>query len=77
MTLKIEAERWCDCVIAPGPVRDQALRCGEVAISLCDGCGTALCESHEILCSNCLGLTCLNCDHVCPHDAENLGIEAA
>jgi predicted sulfurtransferase len=77
MTLKIEAERWCDCVIAPGPVRDQPLRCGEVALSLCDGCGTALCESHEILCSHCLGVTCLNCDHACHHDAENLEIEAA
>ena len=77
MTLKIEAERWCECVIAPGPVRARPLPCGEVAISLCEECGTALCQSHEILCSHCLGVTCLNCDHACRRDAENVEIQAA
>jgi predicted sulfurtransferase len=77
MTLKVYAERWCECVIAPGPVRSRPLRCGDVAISLCEGCGTPLCDSHEIICSRCLGVTCLNCDHSCKRDAKNLEIAAA
>lgn len=77
MTLKVDAERWCECVIGPGAVRNRPLRCGDVAISLCDDCGMALCESHEILCSNCSRTTCLNCDHVCQSNTEGLEMGAA
>lgn len=51
MTFSIDAERWCECVIGSGTVRNRPLRCGDIAISLCQSCGIALCESHETLCS--------------------------
>ncbi len=77
MTLSIDAERWCECVIGPGAIRNQSLRCGDIAISLCECCGVALCEAHEIVCSFCLCATCLKCDHACRADTENLEIGAA
>jgi len=77
MTLSVDAERWCECVIGPGADRNQPLRCGDVAIELCEGCGIALCESHEIVCGRCTCVTCLNCNHVCAGDAKNLEIGAA
>jgi hypothetical protein len=77
MTLSIDAERWCECVIGPGAVRNRPLRCGDVATSLCEGCGIALCESHEIFCDRCKRITCLKCDHDCAGDAENLEMGAA
>jgi predicted sulfurtransferase len=77
MTLRIGAERWCECVISPDSIRNRPLRCGNVAISLCDSCGVPLCESHEILCHNCSSVTCLNCDHACAVKVQNLPMEAA
>jgi hypothetical protein len=77
MTLSIDSERWWEWVIGPGSLRDLPVRCGDVAISLCEGCGVALCESHELRCGNCSRATCLNCAHVCRADAESLKIGAA
>ena len=77
MSLQVEAERWCESVIAPGSIRNRPVRCGDVAISLCEGCGIPMCESHEIVCSQCLGVTCVNCDHSCKRDANNLEVSAA
>lgn len=77
MTVKVDAERWCECVISPGSVRNQAVHCRDVAISLCESCGTALCESHEILCISCSSATCLNCEHACRLDTEELKLGAA
>lgn len=77
MTLKVDAERWCESVVAPGSVRNRPVRCGDVAISLCEGCGIPMCESHEIVCAQCFGVTCLNCDHTCKRDVYDLEISAA
>jgi len=32
MTLKVDAERWCESVVAPGSVRNRPVRCGHAAI---------------------------------------------
>jgi hypothetical protein len=77
MTLKVDAERWCECVISPGSLKNRPVRCGDVAISVCESCGAALCESHEILCIRCSSATCLNCEHACRGDAEELKLGAA
>ena len=77
MTVKVDAECWCQSVVAPDSARNQPARCGDVAISLCEGCGIPMCESHEIVCSQCLGVTCLNCDHTCKRDAYDLEVRAA
>lgn len=77
MALRIESERWCECVIGPGSVRNRPLRCGDIAMSLCDGCGIPLCESHEIICPTCFSATCLNCDHACCVDRQDRELEAA
>ncbi len=76
MSLRVDAERWCECVIDPGSLRNRP-RCGDVAISLCESCGVALCESHEILCMRCSSATCLNCEHACRGDVEELKLGAA
>lgn len=77
MTLKIDSEPWCECVTSPGSVRNRPLRCGDIAISLCDGCGIPLCESHEIVCHNCFSVTCLNCDHACSSNLQDRPLEVA
>lgn len=77
MTLSIDSERWCEFVIVSGSIRNRLLRCGDVATSLCDGCGSALCQAHEILCTNCSCVSCLNCDHSCQLDTESLEMGAA
>lgn len=62
MALRVNSECWCE---AGAENRSAASRCGDVATSICAGCGLALCDSHEICCPMCLGVTCSDCDHVC------------
>ena len=60
MPLRVYAERWCECRLD-----DNSDPCGDVAISLCEDCGTAVCESHELVCANCQAITCRECEHAC------------
>ena len=72
LTLRVDSERWCESVISPPASLDWSACCADVATSLCEACGQALCETHEVLCPTCFGVTCPNCDHVCrlaPHSA--------
>ncbi len=77
MTLTIHAERWCECEVASGSAGSPLPRCTDVAISLCQCCGLALCEAHEIICIRCSSPVCLNCDHVCRMDPEKAELHAA
>jgi hypothetical protein len=65
VTLRVDSERWCESVIDPPASLDQFACCGDVATSVCEACGQALCETHEVLCPICYGVTCSTCDHVC------------
>ena len=65
VTLRVESERWCESAIGPPASLDHFACCGAVATSLCEACGQALCERHEVLCPACYGVTCPTCDHVC------------
>jgi hypothetical protein len=64
MTLRVESERWCESAINPSNTFGHSC-CGDVATSVCEGCGLALCESHEVVCRSCLGVNCGNCMHTC------------
>jgi hypothetical protein len=77
MTLRIDSERWCECVPESGIVQAQFIRCGDIAISICGGCGLALCEAHEILCPDCSAVTCVYCEHACPRKQPHLPPQAA
>jgi hypothetical protein len=72
MSLRIEAERWCDCEL-----QDMSDPCGEAAITLCAECGVALCESHEIVCPTCTASTCVNCHHACSVPVSDPVLHAA
>lgn len=61
----IEAERWCEQVVARSLVTERVVDCHRPAISLCAGCGSGLCEEHEVLCADCGQSFCVRCDHVC------------
>ena len=61
----IEAERWCEQVVARSLVTARIVDCRRPAVSLCAVCGCGVCEDHELVCPEC-GLTlCERCDHVC------------
>ena len=75
MTLIVEAEPWCECEM--GADNEHTDRCGDVAISLCECCGTPLCESHEIVCIRCSSPVCRKCDHVCLVDTDKAQFIAA
>jgi hypothetical protein len=65
MSLIVEAERWCGAVVGHGITSGRAMHCGDVALTLCAGCGAALCEKHAALCTECGQSFCEACDHVC------------
>ena len=60
MSLQVDAERWCECRL-----NGNSDCCGDVAISICEGCGAAVCETHELVCANCEAITCRECEHAC------------
>jgi predicted sulfurtransferase len=60
MTVHVYAVRWCEC-----PVEQTTGACGDVAISICEECGMPVCESHELICTNCEAMTCRDCVHAC------------
>jgi hypothetical protein len=77
MTLSIDSERWCECVVDIGPLHQRPLLCGDIAISTCGTCGIAMCESHEIFCDTCQSVTCMHCGHVCRAEAAKATNHAA
>lgn len=65
MSLIIQAERWCDSVVARGLTSQRAIKCSAPAISVCAVCGKALCDEHVCHCEVCDKTFCSRCDHVC------------
>lgn len=66
----IEAERWCEQVVARSLVTQRVVSCQRPAVSICPGCGNGLCEEHEILCPQCGQNFCVRCDHLCGYQAQ-------
>jgi hypothetical protein len=64
MTLIVNSERWCEAA-SEVESQDRGRCCGDVATSVCEVCGVALCDAHEICCLICFGVTCSTCDHAC------------
>jgi hypothetical protein len=77
LTLRVESERWCESILTPNPSLSQSACCGDVATSVCEACGVALCESHERVCPNCFGVNCRNCQHVCRLTTQSAWSKAA
>jgi len=65
MSLIIQAERWCDSVVARALTSQRPVKCSAPAISVCIGCGRAVCDEHECDCRSCGKTFCPRCDHVC------------
>ena len=70
MAALIEAERWCEQVVARSLVTERVVNCHRPAISICPGCGSGLCEDHEVICPDCGVGFCTRCDHVCKRQAN-------
>ncbi len=66
----IEAERWCEQVVARSLVTQRVVDCHRPAISVCPGCGSGLCEEHEVVCPECGVSFCTRCDHACRRQAH-------
>ncbi len=66
----IDAERWCEQVVARSLVTQRAVDCHRPAVSICPGCGRGLCEEHEAVCLECGVSFCTRCDHVCRRTAQ-------
>ncbi len=66
----IEAERWCEQVVARSLVTQRVVSCQRPAVSICPGCGNGLCEEHEVLCPQCGHNYCVRCDHLCGYQAQ-------
>lgn len=66
----IEAERWCEQVVARSLVTQRVVSCQRPAVSICPGCGNGLCEEHEVLCPQCGQNFCVRCDHLCGYQAQ-------
>jgi len=66
----IEAERWCEQVVARSMVTQRVVSCQRPAVSICPGCGNGLCEEHEVLCPLCGQSFCVRCDHLCGYQAQ-------
>ena len=65
MSLIIQAERWCDSVVARALTSQRAIKCSAAAVSLCDVCGRAVCDEHVCHCASCGKTFCPRCDHIC------------
>jgi hypothetical protein len=66
----IEAERWCEQVVARSLVTARAVDCHRPAVSICPGCGSGVCEDHAVLCPECGVSFCTRCDHVCRRQSQ-------
>ncbi len=60
----IEAERWCEQVVARSLVTARVVDCHRPAVSICPGCGSGMCEEHSVICPECGVSFCVRCDHV-------------
>ena len=65
MSSPVEAERRCNALLGNHLTGTRPERCGKIAWTLCAACGTALCETHEMVCQHCDRSFCSNCEHVC------------
>jgi hypothetical protein len=63
MTLVVQSERWCEAVITSKS--DSCTRCDGAAVTICEACGTAVCDAHEVVCGHCGRSYCSQCQHAC------------
>ncbi len=66
----IEAERWCQQVVARSLVTQRVVDCHRPAVSICPACGNGVCEDHEVVCHECGVSFCSRCDHACRRQAH-------
>jgi len=64
MTLIVQSERWCEMFLS-GAEKSNCTQCHQAAVTVCEGCGTAVCDLHEIICSRCGRGYCSQCEHAC------------
>lgn len=64
MALIVESERWCEVTMANSPAGNCTL-CHEAAVTICEACGTAVCDMHENVCYQCGRSYCSQCPHAC------------
>lgn len=66
----VEAERWCEQVVARSLVTARVVDCHRPAVFICPGCGSGLCEDHAVICPDCGVSFCVRCDHVCHRQTQ-------
>jgi hypothetical protein len=64
MTLNVQSERWCEMYL-PGIDKSNCTRCHEAALTVCEACGSAVCDAHEVVCGQCGRSYCSQCEHAC------------
>lgn len=64
MTLLVQAERWCEMPLA-AVEQGNCPQCHEAALTICEACGTAVCDAHEVICGQCGRSYCSRCEHAC------------
>ena len=64
MSLRVNAERWCEAVLPFSHSARPAL-CNDAASAFCSECGRAICQEHETYCPECEASYCANCEHEC------------
>jgi hypothetical protein len=69
MTLVVQSERLCEV-----PLRDveqgNCSQCREAALTVCEACGVAVCDVHEVICGLCGRSYCSHCEHACVAGAQ-------
>lgn len=64
MALVVQAERWCE-VPVPAVGNGKCQQCRQAALAICEGCGAAVCDAHELVCEQCGRTYCSRCEHAC------------
>ncbi len=64
MTLIVQSERWCEMPLTPSDASN-CKQCNEAAVIVCESCGSAVCDIHEIVCGQCGRSYCSRCQHAC------------
>jgi len=64
MSLNIDAERWCEAIVALSPASRPGL-CNAPAYDFCAECGRSICQDHSVYCGQCDSAVCMSCQHEC------------
>ena len=64
MALIVYSERWCEVTLVASETGICA-SCQQAALTICEACGVAVCDLHEIMCGRCGRSYCRDCQHAC------------